>query len=43
MNYLELDINKLFEDHTIKEVEAIQKQIQQECDRKKIELRTLVG
>ncbi|XP_017889785.1 conserved oligomeric Golgi complex subunit 1 isoform X2 [Ceratina calcarata] len=42
-NYLDLDINKLFEEHTIKEIEAIQKKIQHESDRKKIELRTLVG
>ncbi|KOC62140.1 Conserved oligomeric Golgi complex subunit 1 [Habropoda laboriosa] len=42
-NYLDLDINKLFKEHTIKEIEAIQKKIQYESDRKKIELRTLVG
>ncbi|KAG7200581.1 hypothetical protein KM043_001141 [Ampulex compressa] len=42
-NYLDLDIDKLFEEHTIKEIEEIQKKIQQESDRKKIELRTLVG
>ncbi|XP_076174004.1 conserved oligomeric Golgi complex subunit 1 isoform X2 [Ptiloglossa arizonensis] len=42
-NYLDLDINKLFENFTIKEIEAIQKKIQHESDRKKIELRTLVG
>ncbi|XP_011143993.1 conserved oligomeric Golgi complex subunit 1 isoform X2 [Harpegnathos saltator] len=42
-NYLDLDINKLFEKHTIKEIEEIQKKIQLESDRKKIELRTLVG
>lgn len=42
-NYLDLDINKLFEEYTIKEIEAIQKKIQHESDRKKIELRTLVG
>lgn len=42
-NYLDLDINKLFEQHTIKEIEEIQKKIQLESDRKKIELRTLVG
>ncbi|XP_015184927.1 PREDICTED: conserved oligomeric Golgi complex subunit 1 isoform X2 [Polistes dominula] len=43
LNYLDLDINKLFEQHTIKEIEEIQKKIQLESDRKKIELRTLVG
>lgn len=42
-NYLDLNINKLFEEHTIKEIEEIQKKIQLESDRKKIELRTLVG
>ncbi|XP_076240432.1 conserved oligomeric Golgi complex subunit 1 isoform X1 [Calliopsis andreniformis] len=42
-NYLDLDINKLFEEYTIKEIEGIQKKIQHESDRKKIELRTLVG
>jgi len=42
-NYLDLDINKLFQEHTIKEIEEIQKKIQLESDRKKIELRTLVG
>ncbi|XP_043526866.1 conserved oligomeric Golgi complex subunit 1 isoform X1 [Frieseomelitta varia] len=42
-NYLDLDINKLFEEYTIKEIEGIQKKIQYESDRKKIELRTLVG
>ncbi|XP_014482277.1 PREDICTED: conserved oligomeric Golgi complex subunit 1 isoform X2 [Dinoponera quadriceps] len=42
-NYLDLDINKLFEEHTIKEIEEIKKKIQLESDRKKIELRTLVG
>ncbi|KAK0180195.1 hypothetical protein PV327_005864 [Microctonus hyperodae] len=42
-NYLEMDINKLFEVHTIKEIEQIQKKIQVESDRKKVELRTLVG
>ena len=42
-NYLDLDINKLFEEHTIREIEEIQKKIQYESDRKKIELRTLVG
>ncbi|XP_057331715.1 conserved oligomeric Golgi complex subunit 1 isoform X1 [Microplitis mediator] len=42
-NYLNLDINKLFEDHTIKEIEQIAKKIQAESDHKKIELRTLVG
>lgn len=41
--FLDLDINKLFEEYTIKEIELIQKQIQNESDRKKIELRTLVG
>ncbi|XP_032451954.1 conserved oligomeric Golgi complex subunit 1 isoform X1 [Nasonia vitripennis] len=41
--FLDLDIRKLFEEHGIKDIELIQKQIQHESDRKKIELRTLVG
>ncbi|KAJ8688562.1 hypothetical protein QAD02_024357 [Eretmocerus hayati] len=41
--FLDLDINKLFEEYAIKDIELIQKQIQHESDRKKIELRTLVG
>jgi hypothetical protein len=41
--FLDLDIKQLFEQHTIKDIELIQKQIQNESDRKKIELRTLVG
>ncbi|XP_043288617.1 conserved oligomeric Golgi complex subunit 1 isoform X2 [Venturia canescens] len=41
--YVDLDINKLFEEHSIKEIEQIQRAIQLESDRKKIELRTLVG
>ncbi|XP_014207402.1 conserved oligomeric Golgi complex subunit 1 isoform X2 [Copidosoma floridanum] len=40
---VDLDVKKLFENHTIKEIELILKQVQQELDRKKIELRTLVG
>lgn len=43
INYLNLDVHKLFEQYTIREIEEIQKKIQVECDRKKIELRTLVG
>lgn len=41
--YTKLDIDKLFQEHSIKEIEQIQKAIQHESDRKKIELRTLVG
>lgn len=41
--FVDLDIKKLFEEHTIKDIELIQKHIQNESDRKKIELRTLVG
>lgn len=41
--FLDMDINKLFEEHTIKEIEMIQKKIQVESDWKKVELRTLVG
>ncbi|XP_015110363.1 conserved oligomeric Golgi complex subunit 1 isoform X2 [Diachasma alloeum] len=42
-NYHDLDITKLFEEHTIKEIEQIQKKIFVEIDWKKVELRTLVG
>ncbi|XP_023288595.1 conserved oligomeric Golgi complex subunit 1 isoform X2 [Orussus abietinus] len=42
-NYLNLDIDKLFEEHTIKEIEQIQKKIEIESERKKIELRTLIS
>lgn len=41
--FCDLDIKKLFDEHAIKDIELIQKQIQHESDRKKIELRTLVG
>ncbi|XP_011499095.1 PREDICTED: conserved oligomeric Golgi complex subunit 1 [Ceratosolen solmsi marchali] len=41
--FLDLDIKQLFEQYTIKDIELIQKQIQNESERKKIELRTLVG
>lgn len=40
---MDLDVNKLYEEITIKEIEQIQKKIQYDSDRKKIELRTLVG
>ncbi|XP_011304064.1 conserved oligomeric Golgi complex subunit 1 isoform X1 [Fopius arisanus] len=42
-NYHDLDITKLFEEHTIKEIEQIQKKILVDIDWKKVELRTLVG
>lgn len=38
-----LDVKKLFEEYSIKEILEKQKEIQLESDRKKIELRTLVG
>lgn len=41
--YIDMDINKLFEDKYIKEIEKIQKNIQVDSDWKKVELRTLVG
>ncbi|XP_012251073.2 conserved oligomeric Golgi complex subunit 1 [Athalia rosae] len=43
LNLLELDIKEVFEKHTIKEIEQIQKKIQNESERKKVDLRTLVG
>ncbi|KAL7304408.1 hypothetical protein TKK_0003206 [Trichogramma kaykai] len=41
--YSEQSIEKLFQEHSIREIEQIQKKIQYESDRKQIELRTLVG
>ncbi|XP_066581349.1 conserved oligomeric Golgi complex subunit 1 [Prorops nasuta] len=43
LNYLHLDMDKVFKEYTIKEIEEIQVKIQLESERKKIELRTLVG
>lgn len=40
---LDTDPDKIFEEKTISEIEAIQKKIQDEIERKKEELRTMVG
>lgn len=42
-DYIDMDINKLFKDLYIKDIERMQKKIQVESDWKKVELRTLVG
>ena len=40
---LEVDPDKIFEEKSISEIEALQKKIQDEVERKKEELRTMVG
>lgn len=40
---MDVDPDKLFEQHTVTEVEAILQSINNEIERKKVELRTLVG
>lgn len=40
---LDTDPDKIFEEKSIIEIEAIQKKIQDEIERKKEELRTMVG
>jgi len=42
-NVLELDPDVLFEERSIAEIEEIQKKIQDEVERKREELRTMVG
>ncbi|XP_047003358.1 conserved oligomeric Golgi complex subunit 1 isoform X1 [Schistocerca americana] len=42
-NLLELNPDKLFEEHSISEIQEIQKKLQTEIDRKREELRTMVG
>ncbi|PSN54283.1 hypothetical protein C0J52_06981 [Blattella germanica] len=42
-NLLEIDTDKLFEEHTISEIIEIQKKLQAEIERKREELRTMVG
>lgn len=43
MSLLDINPDKLFEQHNVQEVEAIEKAINNEVERKKEELRTLVG
>lgn len=40
---LDIDPDKIFEEKSIQEIETIQKKIQDEIERKKEELRTMVG
>ncbi|KAE8752933.1 hypothetical protein FOCC_FOCC000278 [Frankliniella occidentalis] len=42
-NMLEIDPDKIFEEKSISEIEVVQKKIQDEVERKKEELRTMVG
>lgn len=42
-NMLDIDPDKIFEEKSIQEIETIQKKIQDEIERKKEELRTMVG
>lgn len=43
LNLFNIDINKLFEQYTINEILEIYKKIQLELDKKKQELRFMVG
>ncbi|CRK92921.1 CLUMA_CG006488, isoform A [Clunio marinus] len=42
-DFLNLDVDKLFEQHTIKEIEGVNRKIQSEIENKREELRTMVG
>jgi len=42
-NLLDINPDKLFEDHTISEILETQKKLQTEIERKREELRTMVG
>jgi hypothetical protein len=42
-NLLDINTDKLFEDHTISEIIETQKKLQTEIERKREELRTMVG
>lgn len=43
LNLLEIDTDKLFVDYTIKEIQDIDKKIQSEIEKKRQELRYMVG
>ncbi|KAK9507787.1 hypothetical protein O3M35_007564 [Rhynocoris fuscipes] len=43
LSLLDINPDKLFEQHNVQEVEAIERAINNEVERKKVELRTLVG
>lgn len=40
---MDVDVDDLFEKHSVSEVEAVNKQIQNEIEQKKEELRSMVG
>lgn len=40
---LDLDVDNLFEKHSVSEVEAVNKKIRDDIERKKEELRSMVG
>lgn len=40
---LELDVDKLFEDHTIEEIQYIERCLDKEIEKKRNELRAMVG
>ena len=42
MSLINLDVDKLFEQHNINEIEAVNRKIQYEVEKKKEELRTMV-
>lgn len=42
-NLLEVDPDKLFKEHTISEIQEIQTKLQAEVERKREELKTMVG
>jgi inhibitor of KinA sporulation pathway (predicted exonuclease) len=42
-NLLELDVDRLFEDHKIEEIIEIEKLLDAEIERKRVELRSMVG
>lgn len=43
LNLLEINVNSLFEQHTIHEIHQIHKKLQTDVEAKKEELRTMVG
>lgn len=42
-NLLEINVNSLFEQHTVAEIHQIHKKLQTDVEAKKEELRTMVG
>lgn len=41
-SYLNLDVNRIFEQYTISEIDVVNREIQNEIEKKKEELRTMV-